>query len=59
MDHFTMLTLFRHSSQFVKSFVQVVIIYCLATLHLAAGVEQPFDCLVIQNRRLTGSMRCM
>jgi len=28
----------------------------LAALHLAASVEQPFDCLIVQNRQAVQSM---
>jgi len=31
--------------------------HCLAALHLGAGVEQLFDCLIIQNRQDVPSMR--
>jgi len=31
-------------------------IHCLAALDLGAGVEQPFDCLIVQNRQAMQSM---
>jgi len=31
--------------------------HCLAALDLGAGVEQPFDCLIVQNRQAKQSMR--
>ena len=31
--------------------------HCLAALDLGAGVEQPFHCLIVQNRRAVQSMR--
>jgi len=34
-----------------SSFELVVDTTCLATLGLRAGVEQPFDCLIIQNHQ--------
>ena len=37
-------------------FERVVSVHCLAALGLAADVEQPFDCLIIQNRQDTQSM---
>jgi len=32
-------------------------IHCLAALDLGAGVEQPFNCLIVQNRQNVQSMR--
>jgi len=37
-------------------FEQVVTIHCLATQNLGAGVEQPLDCLTVQNRQDVESM---
>ena len=34
-----------------SSFESVLSVYCLAALDLGAGVEQPIDCLIIQNRQ--------
>jgi len=31
--------------------------HCLAALDLGPGVEQPFDCLIVQNRQVVQSMR--
>jgi len=31
--------------------------HCLAALNLGAGVEQPFDCLIVHNRQAVQSMR--
>jgi len=39
-----------------SSFELVVSVYCLAALDLGAGVEQPFDYLVIQNHQAMQSM---
>jgi len=47
---------FLRSIPLSSSFERVVIIHCLATLDLGAGVEQQFDCLVVQNRQTTQSM---
>jgi len=33
--------------------------HCLAALDLGAGVEQPFDCLIVQNRQAVQSMRTL
>jgi len=33
------------------SFEPVVTVHCLAALDLGANVEQPFDCLIVQNRQ--------
>ena len=38
------------------SLERVVYIHCLAALDFEAGVEQPFDCLVIQNRQAVRSV---
>jgi len=34
-----------------SSFEQVITIHCLAELNLRAGVEQSFNCLIIQNHQ--------
>ena len=39
------------------SFEQVVAAHCLAALNLGAGVEQSFDCLIVQNRQAVQSTR--
>jgi len=39
------------------SYMEVLSNHCLATLNLGAGVEQPFDCCIIQNRQAVQSMR--
>jgi len=38
------------TNQSSSSFERVVEIHCLVALDLGAGVEQPFDCFIIQNR---------
>ena len=40
-----------------SSFEPVVTIHCQAALDLGANVEQPFSCLVVQNRQAVQSMR--
>jgi len=40
-----------------SSFESVLSIHCLAALDLVTDVEQPFDCLIIQNRQAVQSMR--
>jgi len=50
---FAMLHLFI---TFSSSFERVLSIHCSAALDLGAGVEQPFDCFVIQNYQAMGSM---
>ena len=42
-----------HSSSLSE---RVVTIYCLDALDLGVGVEQPFNCLIIQNRQAVQSM---
>jgi len=41
----------RVGLQFFTSFERVVTVHCLAALDLGAGVEQPFNCLIVQNRQ--------
>ena len=44
----------------ISSWIQTVLsIHCLAALDLGAGVEQQFDCLIVQNRQTMRSMRSM
>ena len=40
-----------------SSFERVVAVHCLVVLDLGAGVEQPFDCLIVQNRQAVQSIR--
>jgi len=40
-----------------SSFESVATIHCLAALDLGAGIEQSFNCLIIQNRQAVQSMR--
>jgi len=37
-------------------FERVFSMHCCTALHIEAGVEQPFDCLIIQNRQAVQSM---
>jgi len=39
-----------------SSFEWVVTIHCLASLDLRAGVQQPFDCVIIQNHQAVQSI---
>jgi len=39
-----------------SSFEPVLFVHCLAALDLGAGVEQPFDCIVIKKRQVVQSM---
>jgi len=41
---------------FFSSSEPVVTIHCLAALDLRSGVEQPFDCVIVQNRQTVQSM---
>jgi len=40
-----------------SSFQSVLHNHCQAALDLGAGVEQPFDCLIVQNRQAVQYMR--
>jgi len=40
-----------------SSFEPVLSNHCLAALDLGAGVEKPFDCLIVQNSQAMQSMR--
>jgi len=40
-----------NASSLPSSFERVLSIQCLAALDLGPGVEQPFDCLIVQNRQ--------
>ena len=44
-------------SKSYSSFKPVLSIHCLAALYLGARVEQPFECLIVQNRQAVQSMR--
>ena len=48
--------LFHQRNTWFSSFERVVTVHCWAALNLGAGVEQPFDCLVAQNRHAGQSM---
>jgi len=41
----------------LSSFQSVLHNHCQAALDLGAGVEQPFDCLIVQNRQAVQYMR--
>jgi len=42
-----------------SSFERVVTIHCLAALDLGEGVEQPIDCLIVQNRQAGQEDTCL
>jgi len=45
------------ASYAASSFEPVLHKHCLAALDLGAGVEQTFDCFIVQNRQAVQSMR--